>query len=434
MESDWILDRYQLWRLHREHPHWGAKKLAHHTPRSLTWVKKWLRRLRGADPDDDSVLHSHPRTRKTPPKLVCQVVIDRILAIRDKPPHNLGRIPGPKAILYYLNQDEDLQAQKLYLPCSTRTVWQILRQHGRIFRPSRPEHEPEERPVPMLVWGIDFKEVTTIPQDPDGRRQHGVECFNTVDHGTSLVLSGQVHPNCTAVTAVRAMVTVLRTYGRPQTVRFDRDPRFIMSWSARDFPSPFMRLLMCLDIDLDICPPRRPDKNPFVERYNRNYKRECLLRYLPDTVPMAQAVTLTYQRHYNLERPNQAITCQNQPPRMAFPELPALPPLPEAVDPDHWLQKVQGKFYKRRINANGSVQVGNYTYYIRQALKGHQVLLQVDAPAQQFKVLLDGQLIKQVAIKGLHQGALDFDAFVELTCREAESAWQRYQRRHRYGR
>ena len=63
MESDWILDRYQLWRLHREHPHWGAKKLAHHTPRSLTWVKKWLRRLRGVTIPSSTVTPGRAKPR-----------------------------------------------------------------------------------------------------------------------------------------------------------------------------------------------------------------------------------------------------------------------------------------------------------------------------------------------------------------------------------
>ena len=365
METTWILDRAQLWQLHLEHPDWGAKKLARFTRRSLTWVKKWRRRLRGADPDDETVLHSRSRARKTSPKQVCQKVIDRILAIRDEPPGKLRRTPGPKTILYYLEQDWELSQQQAYIPRSTRTVWQILRENGRIFRPSPPEHEPEERPEPMSEWGIDFKVVNTIPPEPDGRRQHGVECFNVLDHGTSILLSAQVRPDYTAVTAIEAMVHAFRVHGCPRAVRFDRDPRFIGSWSAGEFPAAFMRLLMCLNIGMQICPPRRPDKNPFVERYNKNYKYECLLKDYPETVPQAQAFTLVYQNHYNLERPNQAITCENRPPRVAFPDLAPLPPLPEQVEPDHWLQKIHGKFYKRRIQASGSVQVGKQYYYIR---------------------------------------------------------------------
>jgi hypothetical protein len=148
----------------------------------------------------------------------------------------------------------------------------------------------------------------------------------------------------------------------------------------------------------------------------------------------AQAVTLIYQIHYNKERPNQAITCGNRPPRVAFPDLPALPPLPEQVNPDHWLQKIDGKFYKRRIQSDGSVQVGKRYYYIRQKLKGQQVLLKVDTLAQQFQVLLDGKAVKQVAIKGLYNGTLDLESYFHRMRREAESEWQQYLRRRRYGR
>ena len=97
------------------------------------------------------------------------------------------------------------------------------------------------------------------------------------------------------VTAVQAMVHALRVHGCPRAVRLDRDPRFIGSWSARDFPSAFMRLLMCLDIALQICPPHRQDKNPFIERFHKSYKYECLLRDCPETLAQAQVVTLVYQ-------------------------------------------------------------------------------------------------------------------------------------------
>jgi hypothetical protein len=236
------------------------------------------------------------------------------------------------------------------------------------------------------------------------------------------------------VSAVEAMVLALRVHGCPRAVRFDRDPRFIGSWSAGEFPSAFMRLLLCLDIQLQICPPQRPDKNPFVERYHRNYKYECLLRDYPETLPQAQAFTLVYQNHYNWERPNQALTCHNQPPRVAFPDLPRLPPLPPQVDPDHWLHKIDGRFYKRRVQSNGSVQVGKQYYYIRRALKGRRILLRVDATARQFQVLLDGKAIKRIDIKGLYDGVVAFEPYLDLIRREAESEWQRYLRRRRYSR
>lgn len=108
MEADWILDRSHLWQLHLEHPNWGAKRLSRFTQRSLTWVKKWLRRLRHADPDDESVLHSRSRARKTSPKRVCQAVVARILAIRDEPPENTSASLSAGAAAHAGSQDQFL--------------------------------------------------------------------------------------------------------------------------------------------------------------------------------------------------------------------------------------------------------------------------------------------------------------------------------------
>ena len=287
---------------------------------------------------------------------------------------------------------------------------------------------------PHEEWQIDFKDVTTVKVEPGGKKQHVVEVFNVVDRGTSILLSAQVRSDYNAVTAIDAIVCAMQIHGCPAAIRFDRDPRFITSWSASDFPSAFMRVLMCLGIEVRVCPPRRPDKNPHVERYHRSLEYECLRVHRPEDVYQSQAVISVYQKHYNNKRPNQARSCGNQPPRVAFPELPQQPSLPTLVDPDAWLPCVHGKLYKRRVTHNGSVKVGKQSYYIRQTLKGQHVLLRVDALEQQFHVLLNNQLIKKLDIKGLHGEMMTFDRFVEVMRQEAQSEWQRYQQRVRYGR
>src|SRR5688572_24586020 len=107
MEEQWLADRQRLQHLLDTHPEWTRQDLADATGRSLGWVKKWLKRLRAASSSDPSVLLSRSRARKTPPLRLSDAVIARILEIRDQPPHNLGRIPGPKAILYYLSLEAD---------------------------------------------------------------------------------------------------------------------------------------------------------------------------------------------------------------------------------------------------------------------------------------------------------------------------------------
>jgi len=48
MEREWVLDRMRLYRLRCDHPAWTQRQLAEALERSLSWVKKWLRRFREA--------------------------------------------------------------------------------------------------------------------------------------------------------------------------------------------------------------------------------------------------------------------------------------------------------------------------------------------------------------------------------------------------
>ena len=105
MEAEWSANRAQLRLAVRDHPAWSVPQLAQQIGRSVSWVKKWRPRLRAAPPDDEAVLASQSRARKHPPPGVSPLAIERILAIRDAPPANLQRVPGPKAILYFLQQD-----------------------------------------------------------------------------------------------------------------------------------------------------------------------------------------------------------------------------------------------------------------------------------------------------------------------------------------
>src|SRR5512135_3767453 len=61
MEVEWIADRAALRSLAKPHPEWTQRELADAVGRSLSWIKKWLKRLREAPPDDLHVLLSHSR-------------------------------------------------------------------------------------------------------------------------------------------------------------------------------------------------------------------------------------------------------------------------------------------------------------------------------------------------------------------------------------
>jgi len=143
--------------------------------------------------------------------------------------------------------------------------------------------------------------------------------------------------------------------------------------------------------------------------------------YRPHNLETATAVTAAYQRFYNDERPHQGVSCANRPPRVAFPTLPALPPVPAVVDADRWLQRYDGHSFARKVKANGHVMVADAPYYVKVALRKQHVALRVDAAAGQFVVEVDGRAVQRLAIKGLGRGTLPFTTFVEQLCAEART-------------
>lgn len=426
METEWYQARACLRHLRKKHPDWTYQQLAQETGYSYNWVRKWCKRLEGVSPDDATCLCSHSRARKTPSPAIAPQVVTAILTIRDDPPEGLHRTPGPVAITYYLHQDEALKATGSHLPTSTSTIWRILDQNDRIQRPQPRIHESLTRAAPMQAWQIDFKDVTTVASEADDKHLHLVETFDVVDSGTSILIDNPARPDFNAETVIESLVPIFQQHGCPHKITFDRDPRFVGSWTAHDFPSPLMRFLLCLGIEPEVCPPQRPDLNAFVERYHRSYEEEAIQVYLPTTLAQVQEMNRDYRYHYNYQRPNQALSCGNQPPHRAFPHLAPLPPLPAIVDPNRWLDYIHGQTFKRRVDAAGTVRLDKHRYYISRDLHGQTVLLQIDAPQRQIQVLVNGEVVKTRPLKDLPQPAMSFADYLTFIRAEAVSQWRHY--------
>jgi hypothetical protein len=193
-EADLIAKRAALRWLAQQHPEWTHQDLADALGMSGSWVSKWLQRLRRADPDDVMVLHSRSRARHTPPVSIASqpAVVRRILEIRTDPPENLQRVPGPETILYYIHRDPALQGAGMRLPRSQTTIWKILRQACCIEQDRRRKPKPLELRQPGEEVQFDLKDASSVPADPDGKRQHVVEIANFVDAGTSIWLHREV--------------------------------------------------------------------------------------------------------------------------------------------------------------------------------------------------------------------------------------------------
>ena len=109
MEEEWIVSRSKLREVWLEHPEWSRQKMASEVGRSKSWVKRWLKRIRSAPLESQEVLRGKSRIPKHPPPPMEPKIVDKILEIRDHPPQQLGRTPGPLTIMYYLNQDPSLK-------------------------------------------------------------------------------------------------------------------------------------------------------------------------------------------------------------------------------------------------------------------------------------------------------------------------------------
>ncbi len=419
MEVVYYAARANLRRLMHLHPQWTQPQYAVAVGMSLGWVKKWKKRLEEAEPEDEQVLHSRSRARIHPPERISERVVDRIVAMRDEPPEGLQRTPGPKAIGYYLPRDPDLQG--LRLPRSSRTIYRILKQAGRIQERLPRLHEPLERPEPMSHWQLDFKDASTVPAERDGKRQHVVEVLNVVDEGSSVLVEAQVGTDFHAETTLGAVAELFVHHGRPQAVRIDRDVRFVSSPSGSDFPSALVRFCQCLGVGVLLCDPRSPQQNGFVERYHRTYQEECLAVERPRTPQQVREVTEAFVEHYNWQRPHQGISCGNRPPRVAFPSLPQLPAVPDLVDPDRWLQVYDGLHLVRQVRSDGSVRLDLKSYYVGRALAGQHVALHLSAAKRALLVVDGHQLIKTLPLKGLSGQALRFEAFVRLMMGQARA-------------
>ena len=146
-----------------------------------------------------------------------------------------------------------------------------------------------------------------------------------------------------------------------------------------------------------------------------------MARFAPATYADANDVLSDFRHYHNADRVHFGRACQGQVPDIAFSDLPALPRLPETIDPDAWLLVDHQRLFRRRITSNGSIQIDKHTYYVDRGLAKTNVLVYLDAHRKQFWVIQDDQVIAHLDIKGLLGGPMDFQAYLKQMQHEARS-------------
>jgi hypothetical protein len=419
-ESERIFERMQLHRLIDLHPDWTNQHLADELGKSEGWVRKWRDRLLNTPHPKFKMYLSQSRAPKTfwreTPTEVKTIIGDMRVELSEQ----YHRKAGPKLILHELRKREDLRDADYYVPNSERTVAKILREMGYVVPKCHRERQPLVLPAPNEEWEMDFGQIrideATI-----------FEFFLVVDRGTSRVVYLEGSTGYNAETALEAVARLLLVHGLPKRLRFDRDSRFVGSWTRDSYPSPLIRFLRVVNVEPVVCPPYRPDKKPFVERTIKTLKREWLAKFSPATLAEAYEVLPGFVHYHNAQRVHQGRACNNQIPDVAFPDLPPLPTLPETVQPNRWLEAYHGRVFRRRISSNSTIQVDRYTYYIDDDYSKQQVLVHLDAKKQVFFVSCDDQVLKPVEIRGLLPETLDFQSYLVALKQEARTIeWHRH--------
>jgi len=413
-ESQWIYDRMSLYRLRKEHPTWKSAQLGAAVGRSERWARKWLKRFDGVAELGFTMFLSHSRAPKNRPRQTSDPVKDVICELRVTLSEMYHRPAGARLIHYYMKDHERLRGMKSFIPTSTRTITKILRERGYIQYPKPREHMLLDRCEPMEEWEMDFCEIRL----PDGN----FEFFLVVDRGTSRVIHLEGCEGYRADTALTAVTRLFLLNGLPKRLRFDRDPRLVWSWTADSFPAPLIRFLHVLGVEPVICPPRRPDKKPYVERCIRTFKHEWLDRFSLNSMADVYAALEAFPEYHNAQRLHMGRACQGRTPDEAFPHLPTLPALPDRVEPNHWLVVEHGRVFRRRIRANGTIQVDKHTYYVSEKLAKRSVLVHLDAHSQCLRVTLEGKPLQKVLpLRDLHADKLELQNYLKILQQEALS-------------
>ncbi len=154
METEWRVARARLRDLLRENAQASHPELAEQLGYSVSWVRKWRKRLAKAAPEDEQVLHSQSHRPKRIPHRVSELVEERIITLRVSLSEQYHRKVGARTIAAYLKHEASHWDG--IVPTSSRTIWRILRRRQYILVAPPRHKQPFVRPDPGVHWEIDF--------------------------------------------------------------------------------------------------------------------------------------------------------------------------------------------------------------------------------------------------------------------------------------
>ncbi len=180
-----------------------------------------------------------------------------------------------------------------------KRVYRVYKQLGlhlrrRVkYRPPARVQQPLLAPeAPNTGWAMDFTRDTLTT----GRV---FRTLNLIDEFNREVLAIEIDLPLPAERVIRVLEQVKVWRCLPLSIRVDNGPEFIADalseWGREN------------GVALNFIPPGKPQKNGFVERFNRSFREDVLDCYLFDTLDEVREAAWEWMMEYNEERPHDSL-------------------------------------------------------------------------------------------------------------------------------
>ncbi len=142
------------------------------------------------------------------------------------------------------------------------------------------------------VWSLDFM----YDQLSKGRC---IRLFNVIDDFNREGLAIHIDFSLPSERVIRSLDQIITWRGSPSVIRCDNGPEYIsatlQSWANKH------------GIKIEYIQSGNPQKNAYVERFNRTVRYEWLAQCLFDTIDEVQEFATNWLWNYNNERPHMAL-------------------------------------------------------------------------------------------------------------------------------
>jgi transposase InsO family protein len=274
---------------------------------------------------------------------------------------------GPRTILYWLEHDG-------VTPLPGRTsVERCLIRHGLVTprprRRKRSDYRRWERVRAMELWQMDIVGGVQIVDGSEAKIVSGIDDHSRFAVCARVVVRATARPVCDAFEYAMA------AHGVPEAVLTDNGKVFTARFGPGPGPVRFDRICTNNGIDHILTAPRSPTTTGKVERWHKTLRREYLDGKTFASIEDAQAQLDAWVRHYNHERPHQAIG--RVPPIERFRLAGPKPGPAETVEPEP--PDLGAPVTTRRVSTKGTISFAAAQYKAGAWLAGQEVEVVCDS-------------------------------------------------------